>query len=533
MSIYSKVKSAKPTQLQPLTGRESEQVQNAAGGFVFKSSLLDQFRRFLILGSESGTYYQSDIDLTKQNIKVCEAIAKADGITAVNLIINIVKNRLAPKRGPLMFALATCAKSGSDQVRQKAYDAVPEVCETPTDLFDWLECIKAMGGYSSGVRRALGNWYRRDEKKLAYQMTKYRNRNSWSHKDAILIAHAPASSFDANHSALMSWATFYEGKKFKDNEVKLPEYFTAPECDPNSWYAPIWAYEKAKKATVEQTVNLISQYNLPRECVNDTCLKDKQIWKALLYKMPPHALLRNLSRLSEHNLLVPFSKTEEFVLSKLNDDTFIKAKVHPIQILLANSIYASGKSVKGSSNWTVNTRITDALNNLFKRSFRSVEPTNKRIVFALDISGSMIATCNNAGNSNCLEIGFKLIQAFSAIEPNTLALKFNTKAEIMELNNCPSPNGGTDCSLPFNYLRDKGIKADLVVIFTDNETWAGSTHPCTALKEYQKTNQGAKAISVAMSPVAYSIADPTSEDWLTVVGLDASLPMLIQEWIKN
>lgn len=41
-----------------------DQVENNAGGFVFETSPMDTLDRFLILGSESPTYYASAQDLT-------------------------------------------------------------------------------------------------------------------------------------------------------------------------------------------------------------------------------------------------------------------------------------------------------------------------------------------------------------------------------------------------------------------------------------------------------------------------------------
>ena len=41
--------------------------KNAAGGFVFAIDDVARLRRFLVLGSEGGTYYTKAPDLTRQN----------------------------------------------------------------------------------------------------------------------------------------------------------------------------------------------------------------------------------------------------------------------------------------------------------------------------------------------------------------------------------------------------------------------------------------------------------------------------------
>ena len=59
------------------------QVKNSAGGFVFAVNNWTRLERFLILGSEGGSYYASEHDLTKQNIDGVKAALAEDGIRFV------------------------------------------------------------------------------------------------------------------------------------------------------------------------------------------------------------------------------------------------------------------------------------------------------------------------------------------------------------------------------------------------------------------------------------------------------------------
>src|SRR5262245_12293328 len=69
--------------------------------------------------------------------------------------------------------------------------------------------------------------------------------------------------------------------------------------------------------------------------------------------------------------------------------------------------------------------------------------------------------------------------------------------------------GGTDCALPMLYAVEKGIEVDAFYVYTDNETWAGSVHPVSALLQYRKkTGIPAKLIVVGMTSTGFSIADP-------------------------
>ena len=66
MSYASHFARRGPTdQSEPIPGRD--QVQNNAGGFVFKTSDWDQLDRFLVLGSDGGSYYATERDMTIDN----------------------------------------------------------------------------------------------------------------------------------------------------------------------------------------------------------------------------------------------------------------------------------------------------------------------------------------------------------------------------------------------------------------------------------------------------------------------------------
>ena len=66
-------------QTEPIPGREEDQAQNHAGGFSFKISLWDRLERFLILGTEGGSYYVGEREMTKENITVVKDALKEDG----------------------------------------------------------------------------------------------------------------------------------------------------------------------------------------------------------------------------------------------------------------------------------------------------------------------------------------------------------------------------------------------------------------------------------------------------------------------
>jgi len=93
---------------------------------------------------------------------------------------------------------------------------------------------------------------------------------------------------------------------------------------------------------------------------------------------------------------------------------------------------------------------------------------------------------------------------------------------------------GTDCSLPMLYALEHRLEIDLFLVFTDNETWAGTIHPDEALRLYrQRTGFGAKLAVVGMTSNGFSIADPNDPGMLDVVGFDAAAPAVIADFARG
>jgi 60 kDa SS-A/Ro ribonucleoprotein len=94
------------------------------------------------------------------------------------------------------------------------------------------------------------------------------------------------------------------------------------------------------------------------------------------------------------------------------------------------------------------------------------------------------------------------------------------------------PFGGTDCALPMIDALEKKIPADVFMVITDSETWAGTKHPTVALQEYRnKMKIDAKLIVMGMVSNEFTIADPTDAGQMDVVGFDASVPQVIAQFI--
>src|SRR5580765_2937436 len=116
---YAKIFNRRATpQSQPIPG--STQVRSSGGGYSWQVDDWTRLDRFLILGAEGGTYYITESDLVNQNHDALVRCIKADGVRAVNRIVEISDSGRAPKNDSAVFALALVVTHGGVQVEAKA-----------------------------------------------------------------------------------------------------------------------------------------------------------------------------------------------------------------------------------------------------------------------------------------------------------------------------------------------------------------------------------------------------------------------------
>src|ERR1700704_1888020 len=110
MSYLGKPGPRRVPQWLPLTG----QVANSAGGHAWAVDVWTRLRRFLVLGSEEGSYYASQWTLTRENAQAVERAVAEDGLRALAEIVRVSREGRAPKNDPALFALALAAGAADE-----------------------------------------------------------------------------------------------------------------------------------------------------------------------------------------------------------------------------------------------------------------------------------------------------------------------------------------------------------------------------------------------------------------------------------
>ena len=503
---------------------------NSAGGHAYAIDDWIRLHRFLVLGTDGGTYYTRERELTIDNAAVVRRCLAVDGLRTIARIVDISTSGHAPKNDPAIFSLAMAAKLGDEPTRRAAYAALPLVCRIGTHLMTFASYAQAFGGWGRGMRKAVGAWFNgKAPDDLALQLAKYQARNGWSNRDLLRLAHPRAAS--ASHDRLFAWAV----------TGKLP---AGAEDDPA--LALVVAMHRLRSSEVATGVAMIREHRVPRECVPTEWLGMPEVWDALLDAMPMTALIRNLATMTRVGLLTPGAAAVERVVARLAErDRLHGARVHPIAVLAALITYRSGHGVRGQASWSPVAKVVDALDAAFYASFDAIAPTNKRTLLALDISSSMrcgsvagtpglsprtasaaMALVTAASEPSHTFVGFT-----SGISPLGISPRQRLDDVVAELDR--QPHGGTDCALPMLWANTNRVDVDTFVVYTDNETWAGNVQPAQALRDYRNARGiPAKLVVVGMTSTGFSVADPTDAGMLDVVGFDASAPPVLADFAR-
>jgi 60 kDa SS-A/Ro ribonucleoprotein len=481
-------------QTEPLTHSEERVVDNWT-----------RFERFLILGSEDGTYYVQERTLAIENAAAVLECLKTDGLRVVRTAVEISTGQCAPKSDPALFVMALAASpnfAGSKTV-SAAFNALPEIARTGKHLCIFAAFVENLRGWGRGLRTAVADWYlSKPASELAFQMLSYERRNGWSHRDLLRLSHPKAAT--PAHNALFQWAV--EGEL---GHLATPEILSGD-------LRQIRAFELAKKsASEEEMVQLVEENRLTHEMIPSEWKSSARIWEALLPSMPYLELLRHLGKLTAVGLVQPQSPATALVVARLIDRKRIaNSRVHPVALLDVLLAYKQEPAPVAS--------VIEALDEAFYLAFENVAPTGKRVYLAIQSGGSMRRF---AMASAALAIIFR------RREPNCMiwGVDITPKHRLEQVCEAiASGDGFPDASLAIRDAQNRGLAVDAFVIV------AGNRPSTEVLEEYRRwSGIPAKMVVIAMGSNGMSIADPDDAFQMGVAGFDASVPDVLSEFLRG
>lgn len=373
---------------------------------------------------------------------------------------------------------------------------------------------------------------------------KYQQREGWSHVDLIKLSHVMRHNDNKNllgaNAVVYGW--ILDHSRYADSGESLPRIIEG--------FTRIQSETDAKRAA-----QIIRDYRLPREVVPSELLNSNVVWEALLDDMPMTAMIRNLGKMSSIGLLDPMSEWTLKVTSQLRDSERLrKARVHPINVLVALKTYSGGHGIRGNLTWNVNQQVVNALDDAFYGSFENIDPINARVLIAIDKSGSMgaAASATILTAQECAAVmamvTVKKSQQYYVVgydsensyyghrgHSGLVDLRIDPRQRLDDiLKRMPADGGGTDASLPIRWAQQNQIKFDAICLFSDGESWAGHTHASQALEEYRKAS-GINTLFATCDTVANrtQLGDNLDARSFHCAGFDEQAPKLIQDFINS
>ena len=667
-----------------------DQVLNCSGGYVWKLSTIEHVNRYLVLGGakDMGNYYKQSDDVNHEcALSVLQMIRSPDPsqfIQLCDLLKAVSLGGRAPKQEPVLLSVAAAIVFAKNaQEKEIAFETAKACIRIPTHMFMLAGFVRDLSmaktvdkgkGWGTGFKKAMAHYYlSHTGRDLAFHMTKYQNREGWTHADMIRMLHInPTTLADDGARLMFDYVMMKYARKqkvpsdktvatltaknvtiapnpFKPltkaefaeklNSISTPKIPTSasiasspapaaiaapttaqksgaqtvaskvagfvsaltsvmPSCVVVAAAKPAVAaeddtfvvitgedgeddesgssqkkkvssssqsqlqqvayllkhlnaiHEAGEKKDVALACALIRSGRLVREHVPTTLFGSKEIWITLLETMPLEALLRNLGKLTQ--IGVAAEKHREIVARLVNQTEVLKARIHPIKVLVASKVYTNGHGDSGSLTWTPNAYIGVALTDLFRISYGAVTPTGKRIMLGIDVSGSMSSPVVGSKVLSCRDASIAMALLYLETEKNVSAVAFsNTLTDLLEpssrnqlrrgmtLQQALSATNGmnfssTDCVLPILHAMKHNIYIDTFIIITDNETYAPSEHPQNALIRYrERMGIQAKLIVIGMTGNCFTIVDPTDRNTLNLAGFDTSTPEIASMFMRG
>ena len=565
--------------------------------FCYTVSIEEYIRRILILGTIKNKYNSTTNKLDPEaELYIKTQIELGNGQQILTIVEDIYISGRAPKQDMTFMIHALLCRTTDIVLRKNALELLKKY-RTLSQIYLWKtfhadilnDGVKSKG-YGRAVKRVINQWIlSQSAKQLAYQVTKYQQRGKWGITHIMQCAHPKTGSgddrifinkitgtpyvkkikqpsIDATTTDLVLRYTIYGYEEM----VKLASKYNLLETNEFKYLTAInWA-KTCKDLNDENILTLIENiqsFELTREQISTESLGILDVQKALLVNkdktkitMPFTALLRNLSNLTR---LGVFEDREilELVLKHFNNqEIIIKARIHPVNILLAWFTYRTGYSDLSKHTWIPNLEIINILEKMFYLSFKTIEPTGKRICILIDASGSMTSpsVCKAITNAEAAAV---LAMTISRAEANTkqpvqhtfylfTSKKYNnvkdagltnvsdlihSKATFTEVLSAVQRSdwASTDISLGITEAIKFKQMYDAFIVITDNDVNSG-IKPSDALKQYRDIMKiDAKLAVIATQGSDISIADPNDKGMMDFVGFDTHAPKMLQEFISN
>lgn len=498
-------------------------VRNAAGGHGFAIDPMVALRRWLIAGSVSNTFYEDAEDLTDYGLELVRYAAKDNPTKLYQLILESA--RTAVKYNTALLALAQLSRTPGEVPRSSVVELSGDVIKTASMLYEYLGYYKALGkGWGSKrniVHGVIAEFLGMPAKVLEYQFVKYRQREGFSARDVLRIA-KPSASDRAGKESLYAWVTGHGERNMGD----IPQAAAFDKI--------LYSIDMAD----ETLAGIIAEHRLTRDMVPASVVPGKKSWEELYKNMPAGATLRNLGQLTAQGVF-KYGWALDVLESKLGALRY----THPVEYVKSAAAYMQSGLVerKGGVTWKTDHNVVRRLSSAYETLYQlGVKPLAVSVAHFVDISGSMQSGLSPlppvtqamiaAVNSTRRDKRSTVIGFHGSVSDVSHVMNYGLK-DLVDLGEDRSIDWGgtTNAGAPLEMLIANRAKFDVIVYWTDLQSWQGH-HPWELVQKYrQMVNNAVKVIYVALVPSCdgATLADPDDPLQYTIGGFSGNMAKVL------
>ncbi|WP_130620809.1 TROVE domain-containing protein [Dyella amyloliquefaciens] len=454
---------------------------NEAGGAAYQRSPEATLALYATTGCLNGTFYADAQTQLDTLVGMCDAVSPA----FVAKVALYARKHAHMKDVPALLLAYLACRDGA--LLEQVFD---RVIDNGRMLRNFVQIVRSgvLGRKSLGSRpkRLVANWLTRASME-ALMSAAIGEQPSLA--DVIRMVHPQPQ--DAEREALYAWLI---GKPCAVD--KLP--------------AIVCEYEAFKADPSGDVPDLPFQY-LTAMPLSGTH------WKAVASRSSWQATRMNLNTFLRKGVFEDEQLVKQ-IAARLRDPAAIKrSRVFPYQLMVAY------RAAVGS----MPEAILEALQDAMEVATASVPTLAGNVALAIDVSGSMASPVTGyrrgaTTSVTCVEVAALMVACIKRGNPKARVIPFAETVRELKLNARDSVltqaqqmarmvGGGTSVSAPLALLNREGVAPDLVVIASDNQSWAdtrrgGGTETMRQWAALKARNPKARLVCIDLQPTATSQA---------------------------
>lgn len=259
-------------------------------------------------------------------------------------------------------------------------------------------------------------------------------------------------------------------------------------------------------------------------------------WKAIATTASWQITRMNLNTFARHGVFAEGEAMTRLVAKRLRDrDLVKKARAFPYQLLAAFM----------NADRTIPRQVTEALQDAMEHAVDNVPAFEGNVFVFPDVSGSMkgasITGYRKGATSAVRPVDVAALVAAAVLRkvPQAEVIPFEQQVVSLRINGRDSVmsnaeklasigGGGTNCSAPMALINSRGVKVDLVIYVSDNESWVdarrhGATETMRQWTQIKARNPQAKLVCIDLVPNTSTQTAERVGDILNIGGFSDSV----------